>query len=82
MTLRHGVIALALIFSSAAYAQNYTSSEYCDPWCTRNDGRDCNYHTFWQCLATIRGTASTCYRNPFLSLCRRQTEEIGPSRRR
>jgi hypothetical protein len=82
MALRHGAIALVFIFGTAAYAQDYTSSEYCDPWCTQSYGRDCNYHTFRQCMATSRGTTSTCYRNPFLFMCRRHTEPVRPSRRR
>jgi hypothetical protein len=62
-----------LMLGGVAFAQDYTSSEYCDPWCVhgRSGGLDCSYHTFQQCLVTTRGFGSHCDQNPFLYLCRR-----------
>jgi hypothetical protein len=71
-----------LMLGGVAFAQDYTSSEYCDPWCVRGrgDGLDCSYHTFQQCLATASGMGSHCTENPFLPLCRRPLA-ASPSRR-
>jgi hypothetical protein len=63
-------IAVALAFAAEAHAQDYSSSEYCDPWCSRSGARDCTYHTFQQCLASTSGK-STCYPNPFIYQCSR-----------
>ncbi len=72
----------ALMMGGVAFAQNYTSSEYCDPWCTQGWGGmlDCSYHNFQQCLVSTRGMGTHCTENPFLSLCRRPIEP-SPSRR-
>jgi hypothetical protein len=71
---------LLLMVSGVAFAQDYTSGEYCAPWC---QGRfagmlDCSYYTFDQCLATTRGLGTHCYENPFLHLC---TRHVPPDRR-
>jgi hypothetical protein len=71
MTMRLAATAIFLILGTTAYAQDYSSSEYCDPWCSLSYARDCTYHTFEQCLVSIRGTSLGCYENPFLYQCRR-----------
>ena len=60
----------ALMLGGAAFAQDYTSSEYCDPWCEqgRGGGLDCSYHNFQQCLVSTRGMGTHCSENPFLYL--------------
>jgi hypothetical protein len=81
--MRHVLTGIAvLMLGGVAFAQNYTSSEYCDPWCVRgrDNGLDCSYHTFQQCLVTTRGMGSHCDQNPFLYLCSRPIA-TGPSRR-
>jgi len=37
-------------------------------WCARYDAytENCGFHTFQQCLDTIRGAGGTCERNPRL----------------
>jgi hypothetical protein len=82
--MRHVLIgAFMLILGGMALAQDYTSSEYCDPWClrTRGGGLNCNYHTFQQCLAAASGTGH-CYENPILYQCRRSSPANSPARRR
>ena len=72
--MRSVLIGLAvLVTAGAVYAQDYTSSEYCDPWCHVSSklGKSCNYRTFEQCLASIPGLGGDCEQNPFLSMCRR-----------
>jgi uncharacterized protein DUF3551 len=69
--MRLAFIAFALLFATGAYAQDRSSSEYCDPWCSQPYARDCSYHTFQQCLAAASGTTITCYPNPFLDQCSR-----------
>ncbi len=63
-----------LMLGGVAFAQSYTSSEYCDPWCMEGRGGmglDCSYHNFQQCLVSTRGLGTHCIENPFLSQCRR-----------
>ena len=76
--MRYALIAFAVLMSTvAASAQDYTSSQYCDPWCLlgpRSGALDCSYRTLGQCLATRSGTGGTCETNPFLSQCRRAPE--------
>jgi Protein of unknown function (DUF3551) len=55
-----------------AFAQDYTTADYCDPWCQGGKGPlGCSYHTFEQCLVTTRGLGTHCYENPLLHLCTR-----------
>jgi hypothetical protein len=62
-----------LMLGGTAYAQDYTSSEYCDPVCIEHgSGRtDCSYHTYAQCEASRSGVGGACVDNPLLSLCRK-----------
>jgi hypothetical protein len=62
-----------LMLGGAAYAQDRTSSEYCDPVCLehRDDSRDCSFHNYAQCQATRIGTGGDCVPNPFLAQCTR-----------
>jgi hypothetical protein len=69
--MRPACVAFALLFAGGAHAQDYSSSEYCDPWCSHSLARDCSYHTIQQCLAASSGTTITCYPNPFLDQCSR-----------
>ena len=72
--MRSILITLAAVLTTGAvYAQDYTSSEYCDPWCHVSSrlGRSCNYRTFEQCLASIPGLGGDCEQNLFLGMCRR-----------
>ena len=79
-----GIVVLML--GGVAYSQDYTSSQYCDPWCTQGSpedgGLECSYHTFEQCLAAASGTGNHCYQNPFLYQCRRPTAGDRPRTRR
>ena len=73
--MRHALIGLALLaLGGAAHAQDYSSSEYCDPICLQHSlssPPDCSYHTWAQCEASRRGTGGSCVTNPFLSQCSR-----------
>jgi hypothetical protein len=73
----------ALLMGGMAFAQNFTSSQYCDPWCAQGWGGtlDCSYRNFQQCLVSTRGLGGHCYENPFLSQCQRPVEP-SPLRRR
>jgi hypothetical protein len=74
--MRYALIGFAvLMLGATAYAQDYTSSEYCDPVCIEHgSGRyDCSYHNYDQCSASRSGVGGSCVDNPFLSLCRRGT---------
>jgi hypothetical protein len=82
--MRHVLIGVfMLILGGMALAQDYTTSEYCDPWCTRvrGGGLDCSYHTFQQCLAAASATGR-CRENPFLYQCRRSSPANSSARRR
>ncbi len=82
--MRYALLAFAvLLCAGTASAQDYTSSQYCDPWCTqgwRSGALDCSYYTFEQCLAAASGTGAHCVTNPFLSQCQRGAKR--PARRR
>ena len=61
-----GAAALAgtLLSTAPAAARDY-------PWCAYygfmgEDGTNCGFDTFQQCLATISGVGGTCGRNPFM----------------
>ena len=73
--MRHALIGFALlVLGGAVHAQDYSSSEYCDPICLQHSlssPPDCSYHTWAQCEASRRGTGGSCVTNPFLSLCSR-----------
>jgi hypothetical protein len=81
--MRYAFAAIAILLSAGtAAAQDYTSSQYCDPWCTlgrRSGATDCSYYTFEQCRAAASGTGATCVTNPFLSYCTRGAQR--PERR-
>jgi hypothetical protein len=63
-----------LLFAGAVYAQDYTSSQYCDPVCLQRPlGYDCSYHNYAQCWATVSGLGGLCADNPFLGMCTRGT---------
>jgi Protein of unknown function (DUF3551) len=84
--MRRILFAFAVLFSAGtASAQDYTTSQYCDPWCTvgpRSGGQDCSYYTFEQCRAAASGTGATCVINPWLSYCTRGREAAPRSSRR
>jgi hypothetical protein len=73
--MRYALIGFAVLISSGvAHSQDYTSSQYCDPWCfqgNKSDGLDCSYRTLAQCNAFGWGVGGTCVENPFLSYCTR-----------
>lgn len=73
--MRHALAGLAfLLLGGALHAQNYSSSEYCNPVCLQHSFSsppDCSYHNYAQCEATRRGLGGSCIGNPFLSLCSR-----------
>jgi hypothetical protein len=79
----YAILVLAILLSAgAASAQDYSTSQYCDPWCTlgiRSGAMDCSYYTFEQCRAAASGTGAQCVTNPFLSYCTRGRER--PARR-
>jgi Protein of unknown function (DUF3551) len=84
--MRHILIgAFIAMLGGMALAQDFTSSQYCDPWCVRDvddgSGLDCSYRTFQQCLAAASAT-SHCYENPFLYQCRRTSPANSLARRR
>ena len=73
--MRYLLIGVALLISGeVASAQDYSSSQYCSPWCLerRNGGQDCSYHSFEQCRVSQSGLGGSCVRNPFLSQCTRK----------
>jgi Protein of unknown function (DUF3551) len=82
--MRRILIGLVLItLGGVAFAQDYTSSDYCDPWCQGGRGPlDCSYHSFQQCLVSTRGLGTHCYENPFLYLCRRPAAPDRPPHRK
>jgi hypothetical protein len=63
-----------LVTGEAASAQDYSSSQYCTPWCLtfRSGGQDCSYNTFEQCRRSSEGVGGLCERNPFLYQCSRR----------
>jgi hypothetical protein len=73
--MRYALIGFALVLlGGAVHAQDYSSSEYCDPVCLQHGWSsppDCSYHNYAQCWASASGTGSTCVENPFLSMCSR-----------
>jgi hypothetical protein len=78
--MRYLLIGVALLISGeVASAQDYSTSQYCSPWCLqfRSGGQDCSYNTFEQCRVSRSGVGGICVQNPFLSQCTRQ-----PARRR
>lgn len=83
--MRYALLAFAVLLpAGTAAAQDYTSSQYCDPWCTqgrRSGSLDCSYHTIDQCLASASGTGAHCVTNPFLGQCRRGPARRAPRRR-
>jgi hypothetical protein len=83
--MRHAVIGFALlVLGGAVHAQDYSSSEYCDPVCLQHSWSsppDCSYRNYAQCEASRRGTGGSCVANPFLSLCNRGTVAHEPVRK-
>jgi Protein of unknown function (DUF3551) len=69
--MRFLLIAVTLALAAEAHAQEYSSSGYCDPWCSRSGGSGCSYHTFQQCSESTSGDRTTCYPNPFIYQCSR-----------
>jgi hypothetical protein len=72
--MRHALLGLAiLMLGGTAYAQSFSSSEYCDPVCLehRDQSRDCSYHSYSQCEASRSGVGGSCVDNPLLSQCTR-----------
>ena len=73
--MRHALAGFVLLLlSGAVHAQDFTSGEYCNPFCLRHgfaSPPDCSFHNFAQCEATRRGVGGSCIENPFLSMCTR-----------
>jgi hypothetical protein len=73
--MRQALIGIALLLSGGtAMAQDYTTSQYCSPWCSegrKSGGLDCAYSNFEQCQATESALGGRCIQNPFLSQCTR-----------
>jgi hypothetical protein len=84
--MRRALIGFALLLlGGAVHAQDYSTSEYCDPWClqrTWSSPADCSYHNYSQCEVTRRGIGGDCVQNPFLSLCSRGTAMQPPVHKR
>ena len=79
--MRYVLIGLALMISGeVASAQDYTTSQYCSPWCLqgRRGGQDCSYNTFEQCRVSQSGVGGSCVRNPVLSQCARKPPRRQP----
>ena len=57
--MKYFLIGIALLLSGeVASAQDYTTSQYCSPWChegPRSGGLDCSYNNFEQCRASQFG---------------------------
>jgi Protein of unknown function (DUF3551) len=74
--MRYVLIGIALMMMSdeAAFAQDYSTSQYCSPWCLqfRSGSQDCSYNNFEQCRASQSGVGGVCVRNPFLYQCTRK----------
>jgi len=81
--MRQTLIGFALLLlGGAVHAQDYSSSEYCDPVCLQHSMSsppDCSYHNYAQCEASRRGLGGSCVTNPFLSLCTRGTAAQHPA---
>jgi Protein of unknown function (DUF3551) len=72
--MRHALVGFTiLMLGGAAYSQDRTSSEYCDPICLefRDGTQDCTYHNYSQCEASRSGVSGECVTNPFLGQCAR-----------
>jgi hypothetical protein len=72
--MRRALIVFALVLlGGAVHAQDYSTAEYCDPWCLqyRNSAPDCTYRTYAQCEVSSRGAGGNCVSNPFIGLCSR-----------
>jgi uncharacterized protein DUF3551 len=82
--MRHALIGFVLLLAGAAYAQDYTSSQYCDPVCLegRRGALDCSYRNLGQCLAARSGVGGSCIQNPFLYQCTRPLTGGRPRHRR
>jgi hypothetical protein len=81
--MRYILIGVALLISGeVALAQDYSSSQYCTPWCLqfRSGSQDCSYNTFEQCRVSSTGVGGFCVQNPFLSQCTRQPARKRPRR--
>ena len=79
--MRYVVIGIALIMSvEAASAQDYSTSQYCSPWCLdfRSGAQDCSYRTFEQCRVSSLGVGGICVQNPWLSQCTRRPARRQP----
>jgi len=53
-------------FASGIGTPAHAAIEY--PWCAqygRDDGRNCGFSTYEQCMATVSGTGGFCERNSF-----------------
>jgi hypothetical protein len=82
--MRYLLVGLALLMTGeTASAQDYSSSQYCTPWCLtfRSGGQDCSYNTFEQCRRSSEGVGGYCDRNPFLSQCTRGQDRPAARRR-
>jgi hypothetical protein len=85
--MRPALIGLALLLlAGMASAQDFTSSEYCDPVCVLGAGRDngfydCSYHSYAQCNASRSGVGGTCVDNPLLGMCKRAPAGASPRHR-
>jgi hypothetical protein len=75
--MRHILIGTVALIScaicGAAHSQDYSTSQYCDPWCIEfaPGSFECSYHSLQQCNVSVRGTRGFCMPNPFLSSCSR-----------
>jgi hypothetical protein len=67
-------VAMLLLPGAAAWAQDFSSSGYCDPICLqlRDGTRDCSFHNYAQCEATRSGIGGICVQNPLVVYCTRK----------
>ena len=61
------VAGTALVAGLSAAFPPPASAEVYYPWCAqyrRDNGTNCGFNTYGQCLATISGVGGWCYANP------------------
>jgi hypothetical protein len=64
-----GLVGAAALACASTWAAPAAARDY--PWCAYygfmgEDGTNCGFDTFQQCLDTISGIGGTCRENPFL----------------
>jgi Protein of unknown function (DUF3551) len=64
-------LSCALVLAALALTSSPAASQWA-PWCLSEGGKDegavtCIFHSFEQCLETLRGIGGSCGQNPYSS---------------